>query len=360
MYIEHVARRWVADGNTVTLCCAAVGGHPARETVHGVDIVRSGNRFTVYRHARRFVARQRQFDVIVECVNTKPFQASRVAGSTPVVAFIHQVAREVWWYEAPLPAAAIGRFVLEPLWLRQLRDIPTLTVSASSRDSLVAYGIRNVSVVPMGIESPDRSVHAPKATVPTLAFCGRLVRSKRPDHAVAALRHLRVHMPEARLVIIGSGPMARRLARRSHPGLELTGRCSQATKQQIMASAHALIATSVREGWGLVVSEAAAVGTPTAGYDVAGLRDSIAAGAGITTSANPAALADALATALPAWMATPPRPIRWGGAASWDDTSDAVLAALRQVITGTRTASMRPRARTAAGRTPDGVLEGAR
>jgi glycosyltransferase involved in cell wall biosynthesis len=34
--------------------------------------------------------------------------------------------------------------------------------------------------------------------------------------------------------------------------------------------------TSHREGWGLVVSEAAAMGTPTVGYDAPGVRDSIA------------------------------------------------------------------------------------
>ena len=33
--------------------------------------------------------------------------------------------------------------------------------------------------------------------------------------------------------------------------------------------------TSVREGWGLVVSEANAVGTPAIVYDVSGLRDSV-------------------------------------------------------------------------------------
>jgi glycosyltransferase involved in cell wall biosynthesis len=34
--------------------------------------------------------------------------------------------------------------------------------------------------------------------------------------------------------------------------------------------------TSHREGWGLTVTEAAAMGTPSVGYDVSGVRDSIA------------------------------------------------------------------------------------
>ena len=46
------------------------------------------------------------------------------------------------------------------------------------------------------------------------------------------------------------------------------------------ARAHVLVATSVREGWGLNVSEAAACGTPAIGYSVPGLVDSIPASGG--------------------------------------------------------------------------------
>jgi glycosyltransferase involved in cell wall biosynthesis/O-antigen/teichoic acid export membrane protein len=353
VYVEQLARRWVAGGHEVTLCSAAVEGRPARERVEGVDIVRAGNRLTVYRNARRFVSEHRDFDVIVDCVNTKPFDAPRVAGSTPVVALIHQVAREVWWYEAPLPAAALGRFVLEPRWLRRYRDVPTLTISDSSKESLITYGIRDVTVLPVGIDDVDPAAPSAKAAIPTLAFCGRLVRSKRANDAIAAFERVRTRMPEARLTIIGSGPMARRIARRHHPGVELAGWCSASTKQQILGSAHALLATSVREGWGLIVSEAAALGTPTAGYDVAGLRDSIAAAGGIATTADPRVLGDALLEMLPQWIDRPPRPRPWGGAASWDETANATLAALVRAIGGTRVFASRQSTRTHADPEPD-------
>ena len=42
-----------------------------------------------------------------------------------------------------------------------------------------------------------------------------------------------------------------------------------------MAEAHVLLMTSVREGWGLVVTEANACGTPAVVYNVPGLRDSV-------------------------------------------------------------------------------------
>ena len=50
--------------------------------------------------------------------------------------------------------------------------------------------------------------------------------------------------------------------------------------------------TSHREGWGLVVSEAAAMGTPSVGYDVPGVRDSIADASLLAPCGDHRALAD--------------------------------------------------------------------
>ena len=51
------------------------------------------------------------------------------------------------------------------------------------------------------------------------------------------------------------------------------GRVSQAKKYELMARAHILLHASVKEGWGLVVLEAALSGTPSVVYNVGGLRD---------------------------------------------------------------------------------------
>jgi glycosyltransferase involved in cell wall biosynthesis len=48
-----------------------------------------------------------------------------------------------------------------------------------------------------------------------------------------------------------------------------------ADKQRCMSRAYALLMTSVREGWGLVVSEANACGTPAVAYNVSGLSDAV-------------------------------------------------------------------------------------
>ena len=85
----------------------------------------------------------------------------------------------------------------------------------------------------------------------------------------------------------------------------------------------------MREGWGLIVSEAAALGTPAITYDVAGLRDSVAAAGGWLSRPNPDALGDMIGAVLPTLVAEPPEPRPWGGAASWDHVADAVLERAR-------------------------------
>ena len=42
-----------------------------------------------------------------------------------------------------------------------------------------------------------------------------------------------------------------------------------------MSLAHIIIVPAVHKGWGLIVTEGNAMGTPAIGYDVHGLRDSI-------------------------------------------------------------------------------------
>ncbi|MCZ7527331.1 MAG: glycosyltransferase family 4 protein [Acidimicrobiia bacterium] len=299
VWTHGVASALVTAGHTVTLACASVPGRPSVEHDDGVEIVRGGRERTgVHAHARRlYESRPGRFDLVLDEVNTRPFGAVRWARDSRVVAMAHQVAREVWFYETPLPVALVGRYVLEPRWLRRYRDVLTFTDSESSRCSLEAYGLRHVRPLPMGSDlGVPRSV--PKVRVPTFAWVGRLVPSKRPDHAVEAFRRAACSLGAVRLRIVGSGPMETALRRRAGGGVEILGRIPHHARDHVVGSAHALLVTSVREGWGLVVSEAAALGTPSIAYAVPGLVDSVAACGGRLVDPDPEALAAAMVDAV--------------------------------------------------------------
>ncbi len=328
VYTHEVASAWAAQGHHVTIFAAAVAGQPSYEVRDGVHIIRRGGRHTVYRQARQYFERQGRghFDLVIDEVNTRPFGAARWAGDTPVVAVIHQVAKEIWFHEVTWPVALLGRFWLEPRWLRHLRDVPALTVSESSSRSLRSYGLRNIQVVSQG-HTPAPVPDVAREHVPTVVFVGRLSSNKRPDDAVEAFTEVRRVLPDAQLWVLGSGPMEEELRRKAPAGVQFLGRVGEEEKVERLARAHALVATSVREGWGLTVSEAAAVGTPAVTYDVAGLRDSVAACGGVLVKPRPQALAAALIERLPEWTSGQMPAVEVGGVQSWPQVAANILVA---------------------------------
>jgi glycosyltransferase involved in cell wall biosynthesis len=327
---EQVARSLVARGHSVTLFSASVDGKPAREHVEGVEVVRAGGRLTVYRAARRFWSREGpgSYDVVVDEINTRPFLTPRWVKGVPVVALIHQLAREIWAYETPFPLSLVGRYVLEPWWLRAYRGVPALTVSDSSAESLGLYhGWRDVTVIPEG-STPHPSPRVEKEPDPTVVFLGRLVAMKRPADAVEAFSILRDQTPAAQLWMIGDGPLLAGLRQDAQPGVTFLGRLERSDLLDRLARAHVLVATSVREGWGLNVSEAAACGTPSLGYRVPGLVDSVTASGGALVEPAPAALGKGLTDIFAGRLQLQPRP----STVSWDEVADAVERRLQQVV----------------------------
>ena len=109
VWTAHVTQALAAAGHDVTLACAAVPEVPAHEIVAGVTIRRSGGALQgVYSQARSLYDRTwREWDLVVDEINTRPFGSPCWVRGTPVVAVVHQVAREVWFHEAPLPVALL-------------------------------------------------------------------------------------------------------------------------------------------------------------------------------------------------------------------------------------------------------------
>ena len=327
VYTHEITRRWTADGHEVTWFSAGHPGARADETnPHGVRLVRRGGRYGVYRAARDWYTAPGagRFDLVIDEVNTRPFGAVRWADA-PVVALIHQVAREIWHHVYPWPAAAVGRWVLEPAWLRAYRDSPVITVSPSSRDSLAGYGLRRMWTVPAGIAARGRP-DVPREERPTLIALGRLAPAKQVDHILRAFAHLREDGFDGQLWVVGDGPAAARLRRIAPPATTFHGLVDRAERDSLLARAHVHVCASVREGWALTVDEAAAMGTPTLAYDRPGLRDSVPAARGVLVRPTPRALADGIGARLPEWIARPAAHGWPGGARPWDEVADRVLA----------------------------------
>jgi glycosyltransferase involved in cell wall biosynthesis len=246
------------------------------------------------------------------------------------------LAADVWDAELPRPLAKAGRW-LELRLLSLYRETPVVAVSPSTRADLRDVGFSDVAVIANGRDEPPPGLSGlPKEPTPTFLFVGRLTANKRPDHALQAFRTIKRAVPDARLWLIGQGPLEAKLRRELPPGAELLGRLSRRELYERMARAHCLLVPSVREGWGLVVIEANSVGTPAAGYDVPGIRDSIRPGE--TGLLAPAGDPEALGRAAVALVSEPERyervrraAIEWGNTFSWEATADELLAIAQSV-----------------------------
>lgn len=250
--------------------------------IDGVRIVRRGRQWSVHWRAFRRYRRKlaANFDIVVDEVNTIPFFTPLWANA-PAVMFIHQLARDVWWYESRLPLSIIG-FLVEPIYLRLYRNVPVLTVSASTLSDLRALGFKaHITVIKEGVEA---IIEQPvvRSSNPRFVYVGRLAPSKRVSDVIRAFALFSSSTQSAELHLLGDGP-ERYVLELRHLAMSLGlsqlvhfhGRVSTQEKHHQMAAAHMLLLASAREGWGLVVTEANAVGTPAVAYNVPGLRDSI-------------------------------------------------------------------------------------
>lgn len=335
IFTHEVTRRWVAKGHEVTLLTSRFRGSDPEEVLEGVQIVRGGNRFTVYRHAKGvYLDRFRErVDVVVDEINTVPFGTPRyVNRKSTLFALIHQLAREFWSYETPFPASIVGRYLLEDHWLFPYRDVPTFTVSESTRQDLVALGFTKVAVVPEGSSIVPRLELPQKEELPTLIFVGRLRKVKLPFDALEAFSIVRQRLPEARLWIVGDGYLRESLEKKAPAGVTFFGKVSHEEKTDLLSRSHVLLYPAIREGWGLSVIEANSVGTPAVGYDVPGVRDSIRKGATglLAEPGSPRRLAESalsLLTNPEAYSEVSRNALGWAGTFDWDITAQTMLAA---------------------------------
>lgn len=278
-YTEEISKRLVTFGHQVTIFASSFDGSDSEASHYGVRIIRQGGRVTVYSKARNYVrSHLSDYDLFIDEINTVPFRIARIAKTKRVIALIHQLAREIWFYETRFPLNLIGYFGLEPFWIRQYRDQTTITVSNSTREDLLKLGFKRIRIVQNGISvSPMDSV--PRKDVgPVMIFLGRLVRSKHPEHAIQALIKAKSRVPDAQLWMVGDGYLRPKLEAKRIEGVRFFGKVTHEEKFELLKKARVMLVPSVREGWGISVIEANAMGTPAIGYSVPGLRDSIVDG----------------------------------------------------------------------------------
>jgi glycosyltransferase involved in cell wall biosynthesis len=308
----ELCKRLIADGHTVTLLTTTYSGAAAEGPIPGLHVIRKGSsRYThpfqalwhYIRHLRN------RYDAVIEEINGgAPYFAVFFGRRKPRYLLYHQLARVNWLYEIPQPLAWIGYFVAVPLATRllSLSRVPVITVSESTRAELAKFGLapQRTRIISEGLSNEPLKTLASitKFTSPTVLSHGSMRAMKRTLDQIKAFELAKKQIPELQMKISGSssGPYGQAVLRYIETSpykddIEYLGRTTDEQKLELMQKCHAILVTSVEEGWGLIISEANSQGTPAVVYDVAGLRDSVRHNeTGLVTAENPAGLADGI------------------------------------------------------------------
>ncbi len=280
VFLERIASGLVARGHEVTIVCAQHDRAPDGEIREGVRFRRSGSKLGVYGQARRLLRSGDlgPLDVVVDTQNGVPF-FSTYATSAPVVVLVHHVHREQW----PVIYDPIRRRA--GWWLESrvapwvYRNRPYVAVSSTTRAELAGLGVdpSRITVVHNGVSAHDAGPiqHERVSPRPTITVLGRLVPHKQVEHVLHAAHRLRDVIPHLQVLIVGDGWWAPQLHERCRELrlddiVTFTGYVDDHTRDQVLRESWVLALPSLKEGWGLVVMEAAARGVPAVAYEQAG------------------------------------------------------------------------------------------
>src|SRR3972149_6752683 len=304
---QEIGRRLVKDGYRVIFIVAGFPGGKREEIVDGCKIIRVGSRWSVYFKTYKYYQKHLRgwADLVIEEINTFPFlsqfyihpvkspaecggarrgeQFNRARQKRVLI--VYQLCREIWFYQIFFPMNLIG-YLIEPIYLWLLRKNKVITISASTKNDLIKYGFRrkNIAVIPVGIKmKPIENLDKiKKYNSFTLLSLGAIRKMKRPDHQIKAFEIAKRRIPELKLKIAGAGygryyrKIIKLIANSPFKKeIEYLGRVSRDDKIELMQKSHLILVTSVKEGWGLIVTETNSQGTPAVVYNVDGLRDSV-------------------------------------------------------------------------------------
>ena len=282
VHADEILRRWAAAGIEIV---HRTSTHDTPRTFerHGYTVVQHGGRagVLVRTPVRGALHDRRSADAVVDIWNGLPWMTP-LWFRGPRVTWLHHVHGPMWREYFPRPIAAVGRITEAHIAPRMYRHGAVVTLGESGRNELVGIGLRHdrIQVIEPGIAdefTPDATRRSP---TPLIVAVGRLALMKRHLTLVEAVGVARSRIPDLRLEILGEGPDRDALERGiaalgAQDWCTLRGRVDNAALVDAYRRAWLFATASESEGWGMVITEAAACGTPAVATRIVGHTDAV-------------------------------------------------------------------------------------
>ncbi len=285
-WMRDLATRLAAAGHDVTYLTMQhwpADDPPRLDGVRILGLTEPGN---VYRDDRRTLVAPLRFGFAVarhlarhgadyDVVHTGSFPyfpllgaaaSRRRRGYALVVDWYEVWSREYWHRYAGRVVGTIG-WLVQKLCVRTRHTAHCMSQLHARR--LVEAGYRGpVTMLPGLYAGPTEPLGAGLVDPDLVLYAGRHVREKRVDALVRAFELARRRRPGLRLELYGDGPERPRIETLVREldlsaAVEIRGRRPEEEVASAMARAACVATASEREGYGLIVVEAAARGTPS-------------------------------------------------------------------------------------------------
>lgn len=282
--LKH-AIAWVQAGNTVIWLAGSPTGRLLRYHRDGIQYLALGptQLFFLFAGVYRWILVRGSVDCIIDEIHGFPAWSVLWAPFTPKIAFIHEVALEIWDVMYSFPINIIGKFVERWVFPFFYQGLPFWVDAPSVATELSRIGVpkKSIHVIPCAVDVPSAAfISKRKENVFTLVILSRIVAMKGIAYAIDTFIQIKKKIPTSKLWIVGDGDPDYIAKQRStlakHGVLKdviFWGKVSEQKKYNLLSKAHILLHTSVREGFGLTILEAEHAGTPCATFNVSGLQD---------------------------------------------------------------------------------------
>lgn len=285
VHADEILRRWAAAGLDIVHRTSTFDT-PRTLQRNGYRIVQHGGRAGVLlRTPFEGAWRDRHTaDAVIDIWNGLPW-FSPLWFRGPRVTWLHHVHGKMWHEYFPRPIALAGHFTESRIAPRLYRHHPVVTLAESGREELVELGFRRegIDVIEPGLSAMFRPDPARRSPTPLVVAVGRLALMKRHLTIVEAVAAARREIPDLRLEIVGDGPDRGQLeqgiaALGAGEWCTLRGRVDDDALVDAYQRAWLFATASQSEGWGMVITEAAACGTPSVATRIVGHTDAVREG----------------------------------------------------------------------------------
>jgi glycosyltransferase involved in cell wall biosynthesis len=285
-WYRSLAERLAADGHEVTYLTLRQWDRGIDPGVRGVDVRAVGPRMHLYSSPGRrrilpplvfgagvlwhLLGHGRRYDVVHTC--SFPY-FSLLAAALARLRWRYRLV--VDWFEIWTRAYwrdYLGRVGGDAGWhvQRLCAHVPqrAFCFSRLYAERLRDEGLRGEITMLAGVYDGPTDARMVRPAEPLIVFAGRHIAEKQVLAIPPALARARSRIPQLRATILGDGPERPEVLRlvaalELGDAVEVPGFVATDTVQELMSRALCMLLPSRREGYGLVVIEAAAAGTPS-------------------------------------------------------------------------------------------------